>query len=176
VSSPRHAAAVPKTTVYVVGEGDEDTEGDPGEFVVTPRQIATLRKEAGRREARKILPKVFLSAADDGGEGLEEAAARFAESELVELRGVSRASKRQVFDTAYALAAALEERVGRPVVVVEVKGFTARLYCPWDEESRAGRLVLRHGYRPGQWTSKSKPVRDERGQIMKDENGVSIKE
>lgn len=164
-----------------VGEDAEDAEEEYEliEFVVTPEQIALLRKEANRREAARTLPKYYLPAPENGGEVSQETAdevlALFQAGELLDLRGVSKGAKKRVFNTAYAIADTLEDVYGKPVVVVEVKGFAARLYCPWDEEERVGRLRLRSSYKPGQWTNKAKPLRDARGQIVQDASGNNIK-
>jgi len=105
--------------------------------------------------------------------------------ELVEIRGVSGDDKKRVYYTAHALANTLEDAMEKSVVVVDFKGFAVKLYCPWDddddEEGEGGgrvgkRIQLRSNYRPGQWTRKVKPIRDDRGQIITDEDGNSIKE
>lgn len=171
------------------GEEEEEEEYEMVDFLVSPEGIATLRKEAVRRESRKKLCKFFLPpppAAEEEGTTSEETTIGeicdlFEGSELVEVRGVSRESKRGVFDAAHDLAASLEDAMEKPVVVLEVKGFAARLYCPWVDgqggnAGAAARIQLRTSYRPGQWTRKPKPIRDERGQIITDENGKSIKE
>mmetsp|Transcript_4600 Transcript_4600/g.7661 ORF Transcript_4600/g.7661 Transcript_4600/m.7661 type:complete len:80 (-) Transcript_4600:261-500(-) len=76
------------------------------------------------------------------------------------------------------MAGMLEDAFEKPVVVVDIKGFAAKLYCPWDSDDNGvgQRIQLRSSYKPGQWTRKAKPIRDIRGQIILDENGKSIKE
>lgn len=159
---------------------NDDEEYDLVEFFVSPEQITLLRKEASKRERRNKLTKFFLPAEESievSQETLDEISALFDTSELVEVRGVSTEKKKYVFDTATALAEVLEEEIGKPVVVVEVKGFAAKLYCPFDDDNEdPQRIILRSSYKPNQWTKKAKPVRDARGQIIKGEDGKSIKE
>eukprot|EP00581_Thalassiosira_minuscula_P014967 CAMPEP_0183729750 /NCGR_PEP_ID=MMETSP0737-20130205/31126_1 /TAXON_ID=385413 /ORGANISM="Thalassiosira miniscula, Strain CCMP1093" /LENGTH=224 /DNA_ID=CAMNT_0025962029 /DNA_START=139 /DNA_END=813 /DNA_ORIENTATION=+ len=158
-------------------EGQEEEEYELVEFFVSPEQITTLRKEATKRDSRKKLTKFFMPPPDDvSDETIDEICKLFDTSELIEVRGVSKDNKRRVFDTAHALAGKLEDTIEKPVVVVDIKGFAVKLYCPWDDEARSGRIQLRTGYKPGQWTRKAKPIRDNRGQIILDEHGKSVKE
>ena len=107
----------------------------------------------------------------------------FAKHEIIEIRGISKDDKKSVRYIANAIANTLEDAINRPVVVVDVKGHAVRYYCPWDDdddenekddmnnEGRVGkRIELRTKYRPGQWTRKAKPMRDNRGQIVTDVN------
>ena len=113
----------------------------------------------------------------------------FARHEIIEIRGISKDNKKLVHYIANAIANTLEDTMNKPVVVVDIKGHAVRYYCPWDEndddenekdnknDERVGkRIELRTKYRPGQWMRKAKPVRDNRGQIVTDVNGNSIKE
>mmetsp|Transcript_13465 Transcript_13465/g.29243 ORF Transcript_13465/g.29243 Transcript_13465/m.29243 type:complete len:218 (-) Transcript_13465:198-851(-) len=158
----------------------EEEEEEEMEFIfVSPEQISFLRKEANQREANKKLPKHFLPAEESkevSQETVDEISKLFESSELIEVRGVSRDQKKQVFDTGYGLAATLEDVFEKPVVVVDIKGFAVKLYCPWDDEEQVGRIQLRTNYRPGQWKRKAKAIRDNRGQVILDENGKTIKE
>lgn len=164
---------------------DGEDEYELVEFFVSPEQISMLRKEATKRDTRKKLAKFFLPPEESmevSQETIDGIASLFDTSELIEVRGVSKDKKKHVHDTAYGLAATLEDDIGRPVVVVEIKGFAAKLYCPWDDEEKRGSngeecIQLYSSYRPGQWTRKAKPVRDNRGQIIIDEEtGKSVKE
>ena len=165
-------------------EQDDDNDDDDGyelvEFFVSPEQITTLRKEAKKRQSKKKLPNFFLSPEESmevSLETIESISKLFDTNELIEVRGVSRDKKKHVFDTSYGLAETLENVIEKPVVVVEIKGFAVKLYCPFDnDEGGKQRIQLRTSYRPGQWTRKLKPVRDNRGQIIMDENGKSVKE
>jgi hypothetical protein len=120
----------------------------------------------------------------------------FAQHEIFELRGISKKNKKLVHYIAHAIANTIEDTIDKPVVVVDIKGHAVRYYCPWDEDEdeededeknnnnnneqqkhRVGkRIELRTKYRPGQWIRKAKPIRNNRGQIVTDENGNSIKE
>jgi hypothetical protein len=152
------------------------------DFFVSPVQIAFLRKEANKRESNKRLLKFSLppqETAEISPETIDEIFNLFDKSELIEVRGVSKDAKKKVFDSAHGLAATLEDALEMPVVVVDIKGFAVKLYCPWDDDEqggRGGRIQLRTNYRPGQWMRKAKPIRDNRGQIITDEDGMSVKE
>ncbi|KAL3808544.1 hypothetical protein ACHAXA_002711 [Cyclostephanos tholiformis] len=169
--------------LFLADEGEEQ-EDMTVDFFVSPVQIAFLRKEANKRESNKRLPKFNLppqETADVSPETLSEISNLFDKSELIEVRGMSKDSKRKVFDTAHGLAGTLEDAFEKPVVVVDIKGYAVKLYCPWDNDDehgvkRGGRIQLRSNYRPGQWTRKAKSIRDNRGQIITDEDGLSIKE
>ncbi|EJK73662.1 hypothetical protein THAOC_04706, partial [Thalassiosira oceanica] len=166
------------------GEEEYDEEYELVEFTVTPEQIAKLRKEAVKRDSRKKLPKFFLppeetAVSEDSPpspDTMGEILRLLENDELVEVRGVSKDSKKRAFDACHHLAGMVEDALEKPVVVVEQKGFAVRLYSPFDEEGREGRIELRSSYEPGKWRRKAKPVRDIRGQIVRGEDGKSIKE
>lgn len=160
-------------------EGSEDDQYELVDFIVTPEQISLLRKEATKREARKTLTKFFLpddESTEISTQTAAEISSLFETSELIEVRGVSKGKKPNVFETVHGLAAALEDEIEKPVVVVDIKGFAVKLFCPWEDSDRSGWIQLRTSYKPGQWTRKAKPIRDDRGQIITDESGKSIKE
>jgi hypothetical protein len=163
------------STLQLSDEVEEYEEGE--EFFVSPEQILFLRKEASKRESSRKLPKLILSP-EEATEVTDETVARimdlFDKSELIEVRGISRDVKKHVYETAHGLAGLLEEEMGKPVCVVDIKGFAAKMYSPWDED-RGYNIQLRTSYRPGQWTRKPKPIRDARGQIIKSEDGKSVK-
>lgn len=180
-SRPNDRLCIVRRSTEIAQEEEEEYEAV--EFVVTPEQISFLRKESVKRETRKKLTKFFLPQGESTEvtqETVEEISNLFAKSELIQVRGVSKDRKKQVFDTAHGLAATLEYAIEKPVVIVDIKGFAVTLYCPWAEEEEVGgsadRIQLRTSYRPGQWTRKAKPIRDNRGQIILDESGKSIKE
>jgi len=168
---------------------EQDGDGDYGEyelveFTVTPEQIAKLRKEAAKRDSRKKLPKFFLppeeSAVSESSppspDSMGGIIRLLEDDELIEVRGVSKDSKKRAFDACQTLAEMVEVALDKPVVVVEQKGFAVRLYSPFDEEEREGRIELRSSYEPGRWKRKAKAVRDARGQIVLGEDGRSVKE
>ena len=165
--------------------GDDDySEYELVEFTVTPEQIARLRKEAAKRDSRKKLPKFFLppeeSAVSESSppspDSMGGIIRLLEDDELIEVRGVSKDSKKRAFDACRALAEMVEVALDKPVVVVEQKGFAVRLYSPFDEEEREGRIELRSSYEPGWWKRKAKAVRDARGQIVLGEDCRSVKE
>ena len=161
-------------------EDIDDEEYEDVEFVVTAEQIMALRKEAAKRERRKDLPRFFLPLEDSAQcsqEKLEEIVKLFDTNELIQIKGVSKDKKKHVFDVAHTLAATLEEEMGKPVVVVDIKGFAVKLYSPWWEEDQDGtsKIQLYCSYRPNQWARKAKALRDERGQVIVGEDGKSIK-
>lgn len=168
---------------------EDDIDDEVIDFFVSPEQISFLRKEANKREARNKLPRFNLSASSQQedvenlpNETIDAISTLFEQSELIEVRGVSKNSKRKVYEMAQTLASTLENLYETPVIVVEIKGFAVKLYRPWSEDEddnetmREGRIQLRTNYKPGQWTRKAKPIRDFRGQIITDEFGNSVKE
>ena len=175
------------TMLALEEEQEEDEEEEVTEFFISPVQIAFLRKEATKRESNRKLLKFTLPAEENtmeiAPETIDEICDLFEEQELIEVRGVSRDAKKRVFYMAHALANTLEDAMEKPVVVVDIKGFAVKLYCPWDDDDEEGdegrvgkRIQLRSNYRPGQWTRKAKPIRDDRGQIITDGDGNSMKE
>ncbi|KAL3759965.1 hypothetical protein ACHAWU_000588 [Discostella pseudostelligera] len=168
---------------------EDDIDDEVIDFFVSPEQISFLRKEANKREARNKLPRFNLSTSSQQedmenlpNETIDAISNLFEQSELIEVRGVSKNSKRKVYEMAQTLASTLENVYETPVIVVEIKGFAVKLYRPWSEDEddnetmREGRIQLRTNYKPGQWTRKAKPIRDFRGQIITDEFGNSVKE
>jgi hypothetical protein len=176
---------IQSTVILQQSDGDdydeeEDYDDQQGEeFFVSPANIKVLRKEATKREVGRELPK-FVLPPDEQSEISEETLSGiinlFDEAEIIEVKNISKNAKRYVYATTNDLAALLEEEMGQPVVIVSIKGFTARLYSPWVEEDRRGRIVLRTSYRPNQWKKRPRPVRDNRGQVIRGEDGKSIKE
>ncbi|KAL7464901.1 hypothetical protein ACHAXS_005232 [Conticribra weissflogii] len=172
-----HQSEIPETDD---GETAAEDEYEEVEFFVTPEQITSLRKEAAKRERRKALPKFFVpieeSAGDCSEETMEGILELFGISELIEVRGVSKDEKKRVYEVAHELAATLEDEMGKPVVIVDIKGFAVKMYSPWfEDEGDSSRIQLYSSYRPNQWTRKPKPIRDERGQIVIGEDGKSVK-
>ena len=144
---------------------------DDDEYV-SPNQIKELRKEAAKRRARRELAHFKLPASETFGEFTEETLTAvcnlLAKNELVEVRGISRDKKREVFATTEELGLALSEQ-GNFVTVVEQKGFASTFYCPGDDEVVGKKIIRRTSFKEGQWTKKPKPKRDNKGQIIKGE-------
>ncbi|KAL7499732.1 hypothetical protein ACHAWT_007376 [Skeletonema menzelii] len=170
-----------KTALYQSEIQYEEDDDGLVEFFISQEQIGVLRKEANKRDRVKKLQKHFLPQEESMGlsqQSIDAISALFEKSELIEVRGVSKGQKKGLFDTATAMAEHLEEEIGKPVVVVDIKGFAVKMYCPWlDGENfdTSKRIKLFTSYKPGQWTRKPKPIRNEYGQIVLDENGKSIK-
>lgn len=170
-----------KTTLHQSEIQEEEDEGLI-EFFISQEQIGVLRKEANKRDRVKKLQKYFVPEEEImelSQQSMDEISALFQKSELIEVRGVSKGQKKGLFDTANAMAESLEEEIGKPVVVVDIKGFAVKMYCPWvdgeDGFDTSKRIKLFTSYKPGQWTRKPKPIRNEFGQIVLDEDGKSIK-
>ncbi|KAK1748213.1 hypothetical protein QTG54_000152 [Skeletonema marinoi] len=169
-----------KTTLYQ-SEIQEQEDDELVEFFISQEQIGVLRKEANKRDRVKKLQKHFLPQEESmelSQQSMDEISALFEKSELIEVRGVSKGRKKGLFDTANAMAESLEEEIGKPVVVVDIKGFAVKMYCPWldgEDFDTSKRIKLFTSYKPGQWTRKPKGIRNEYGQIVLDENGKSIK-
>lgn len=169
-----------KTTLHQ-SEIQEDEDEGLVEFFISQEQIGVLRKEANKRDRVNKLQKYFVPQEETmelSQQSMDEISALFEKSELIEVRGVSKGQKKGLFDTANAMAESLEEEIGKPVVIVDIKGFAVKMYCPWvdgEDFDTSKRIKLFTSYKPGQWTRKPKPIRNEFGQIVLDENGKSIK-
>lgn len=170
-----------KTTLYQSEIQEEEDDEGLVEFFISQEQIGVLRKEANKRDRVKKLQKYFVpqeEAMELSQQSMDEISTLFEKSELIEVRGVSKGQKKGLYDTANAMAESLEEEIGKPVVIVDIKGFAVKMYCPWvdgEDFDTSKRIKLFTSYKPGQWTRKPKPVRNEYGQIVLDENGKSIK-
>ena len=145
---------------------------DDDEYV-SPNQIKELRKEVAKRRARRKLTQFKLPQEESHGEFTEETLAAIcgllAKNELVEVRGMSRDRKREVFATTEELGMALSEQ-GKFVSLIETKGFAATFFCPGEDDEVVGKKIVRRtSYKENQWTKKPKPKRDNRGQIIKGE-------
>ena len=169
-----------ETDEFDEDEGDDD-EDDMEEFVITPSQVKTLRKEARQRRARKALRSyALLPEEGSSGSPLTEKTATaiselFEENELVEIRAVSKDDNKEVFNASELLATNLELACERIVVPIDIKGFKVVMYSPM-EEGTPGKIPMRSSFQEGKWSRKPKAIRDNRGQVTIDENGKSIKE
>jgi len=160
---------------------DEDENDEEGyEIVISTTQIKMLRKEIGKRSNTKRLPVVFVPNEQTDGEftmeTLEDMEKVFSDNELVQVRGLSKSNLKAVKQVVDILSIQMEDLLQRMVIPVQVKGFSAIFYSPFDDDSRPDRIQLRTSYQPNQWRPKPKPVRDERGQILKGPDGKSLKE
>ena len=140
---------------------EEDDEED-NKFFVSPVQIAFLRKEAMKRESNKRLFKYNLPSSsssvvvvddDDDNhdnnnnnntsvnnsmeitiETIDTICNIFNQYEIIEIRGISKGNKKLVHTIATSIANTLQDTLCKPVVVVDIKGYAVRYYCPWTEE------------------------------------------
>ena len=175
------APCTQETSATTLHQSEVQDDEELVEFFISQEQISVLRKEANKRERVKKLQKYFVPKEDSlelSQQSIDEISSLFEKCELIEVRGVSKDQKKGLYDTAHAMAECLEEEIGKPVVIVDIKGFAVKMYCPWvdgEDFDTSKRIKLFTSYRPGQWTRKPKPIRDARGQIITDENGKSVK-
>lgn len=134
---------------------------------ITPSQIKTLRKEASKRRSRKQLVQQTYAGEEEYSSFLSAVCEDLENSELCEVRGVSKNDKRLVYDTANQLAYDMSVELQREVTVVSVKGHTLTLFCASSDKSKR-KIVLRTSYQEGAWDKRDKAPRDHRGQIIKD--------
>lgn len=141
------------------------SSNDEDYMPLTPMQIKTLRKEITKRRARKQLPKEWLPESETIGPFAEDTLTTICKSleknELVEVRGISKDDKRDVFRTSEELAYYLSNCVEKDIERVDTKGHASVFYCPGKT------IKLRTSYRPNQWNKRAKPLRDNSGQIIK---------
>lgn len=145
---------------------DDDNDSVTQQDYLTPTQVKTLRKEANKRKTRKELKTLAFSDENAASQHIMAAIVHLLEdSELIEIRGISRNEKRHVRRNAERLALEIEmELMERPVFLLDTKGHAATYYSPG-----IGDFELRTGYREGQWSKKPRPKRDSRGKIIKGE-------
>ena len=159
----------PRPLSLVSRMADTDNDG-PEPVYLSDKHIATLRKEASKRLANKRMPVLFLMESEttgDFGESLSEICVALNDAELVQVRGISRDSRKQARAVADALAVALSVEMEMDVNLIECKGHTAVYYCPClpDDSPQKFKLFTSVG-KKNEWKKKPKPVRDNRGQII----------
>lgn len=139
----------------------------------TPSQRTVLKKEASKRQARKSLVTFSLSLEESEGpfstETLSEVWNLLAQNELVLVRGISKEHKKRIFDTAERLCAELETIQDEfPVTLLSMKGHTALIFSPALSTDHPSHVPLRTSVgQKNTWRARPKPVRDNRGQIIK---------
>lgn len=154
---------------------------DAEPLYLSDNHIATLRKESAKRIANKRMPVVFLPESETNGDFrpslLAQVCHALETAELVQVRGLSRDSKKQIRKVADMLTIALGMEMGKDVNLVMCKGHSAVYYAEADDddEQDGGRsstlkqpkIKLHTSVgKKNQWTKKPKPVRDNRGQII----------
>mmetsp|Transcript_15350 Transcript_15350/g.23339 ORF Transcript_15350/g.23339 Transcript_15350/m.23339 type:complete len:201 (-) Transcript_15350:1845-2447(-) len=132
---------------------------------LTPMQIKTLRKEVAKRRSRKQLPQEWLPELETIGPFSEETLTKILqtleEEELMEIRGISKGEKRDVFRVSEELAYYLASCCGKDVERIDTKGHSSVFYCPGES------IKLRTSYQPNQWSKRPRPLRNNSGQIIK---------
>lgn len=180
------AAFVPYTSHHISGRQRYSTTSSSrgvlykpsetdAEFVdfPTPSQRTVLKKEASKRQARKELASFALSMEESRGpfsaNTLQELWDLLSVNELVLLRAVSKEDKKSVFSTAARLCAELETiQTNFPVSLLSTKGHTALIFSPSLPLDHPLHVPLRTSVgQKNKWRARVKPLRDNRGQIMK---------
>ncbi len=167
-----------------------DAEKDSGYVdFPTASQRAEIKKEAKKRRARRQMPYYSFSDEETNGPWSDETMMaiwkQLTESEMMELKGICRKSLRDVFQTATWFCEELEELIAPassdsedderddelflPVALISTKGHTSLIYCPTLPVDHPDKLVLRTSVgQKNVWKARPKPLRDIRGQIIKD--------
>jgi len=155
----------------MVDEGDSEDEDD---MFLTPKQLTVLRKEAKKRKLPIFTLTPEESQGPFGEETLSDINQILKEHELMQVRGISSDSKNDVREVASLLAFNLEREAESFVDPIAVKGFTATLYSPFEDDNPK-KIKLFSSFRPNQWSYRERAIRDISGQIMKDEDGNIIR-
>mmetsp|Transcript_7903 Transcript_7903/g.16974 ORF Transcript_7903/g.16974 Transcript_7903/m.16974 type:complete len:236 (-) Transcript_7903:214-921(-) len=187
---------VPSQSTKISVVWDPQNPDSGSEFVEFPTasQKAEIKKEAKKKKARKQMPYFSFSDEETNGPWSDETITaifkQLAESEMMELRGICRESRRDVFQTAKWFCEDLEDIIcpssdsedeeegledqedggmHLPVALVSTKGHTALIYCPTLPVDHPNKLILRTSVgQKNLWRSRPKAPRDIRGQIIKE--------
>jgi hypothetical protein len=139
----------------------------------TPKQKIELRKIITKRAARKELPWFVMPEEENLGpfpSSLPEIRQLLDSEEIVEVRGISKDSKRQVYATFERLVAELGMEMNKDVTIISTKGFSAVIYSEMDNDHAnvEKKIMLRTSVgQKNTWTRRVKAPRDNRGQIIK---------
>jgi hypothetical protein len=168
------------------------------EFVEFPTagQKADIKKEAKKRKARRQM--TYFSLPDEetngpwSGETIRAIWEQLTKSEMMELKGICRESKRDVYQTALWFCEDLEELIAPssaseededgddeeedeeggtylPVRLIAVNGHTALIYCPTLPTDHPDKFNLRTSVgQKNVYTARPKAPRDIRGQIIRE--------
>jgi len=158
--------------VLVGGSEFVDDGDDDDDLALSPMQVKFLRKEAGKRKARRKLHRLSVPTDESSGPFTEETLSAISGlldvNELVEVRGISLTSKKKAFQVSEDLAATLSHVMEKDVFVIDRSGFKAIMYCQ-GEDDLPGKIKLRTSVgQKNVWKAKPKPPRDNRGQIIPD--------
>mmetsp|Transcript_11579 Transcript_11579/g.26850 ORF Transcript_11579/g.26850 Transcript_11579/m.26850 type:complete len:227 (+) Transcript_11579:124-804(+) len=181
-----------ETELRVLWDPREAEKGS--EFVEFPTasQRAEIKKEAKRRHARREMPYFSFSDEETDGPWSDETISaiwkQLTETEMMELKGICREDKRDVFQTAKWFCEELEELISPsssdedekgneedqagvylPVALISTKGHTALIYCPTLPTDHPDKLILRTSVgQKNVWKARPKPLRDNSGQIIRE--------
>ena len=155
----------------------------------TASQRVEIKKEAKSRKSRREMPYFSLSDEESDGPWSDETFQaiwkQLTETEIMEVKGICREDRRQVFQTAKLFCEELEdlispssgsddddddqeeEGMSLPVALISAKGHTALIYCPTLPLDHDGKLILRTSVgQKNVWKARPKKPRDNRGQII----------
>jgi hypothetical protein len=172
------------------GSDDDDVEKDDDLLdYLSPSQVKTLRKEAAKRQAAKVLPRIAYHN-DVGITPIMLICSTFASHELVTIssiynsrggdkdnnnnssnnnKGPRSSVKPAAEQLAFDLSRAMQNK--QPVLLVSIQGYSATYYSPFPEARVAKNRIALHSssYKPNQWSKRPKAPRDERGQIIQEQ-------
>ena len=152
----------------------------------TASQRAEIKKEAKSRKSRRQMPYFTFSDEESDGPWSDETVQaiwkQLTETEMMELKGICREDRRDVFQTAKLFCEELEdlispssgsdddeEGMSLPVALISAKGHSALIYCPTLPIDHSDKLILRTSVgQKNVWKARPKKLRDNRGQIIKE--------
>jgi hypothetical protein len=158
------AAVMAQQQSTILGPYEEEEEVD----FLTTMQTKQLRKEVEKRRAWKILNTISFEnypVEDNQSYNVDlihDLVRALAADGLVELRGISKNSRRHVYAIAEEIAADADEL--RCTFLLTVKGHAAVYFSP----TATAVPSLRTTRKENQWTKREKAARDNRGQIIID--------
>jgi hypothetical protein len=163
----------------------------------TSAQQIELKKEAKRRTARKQMPLFFFKEEEMNGpwspETFQDVWNLLTKNEMITLKGICRNDRKLVHQTARWFCEELEDLISGsqggdngqvdgsddsddddieyatlPVEVLSYTGHSALIYCPTLSHHHPDKFRLHTSVgQKNVWTARPKPLRDDRGQIIK---------
>jgi hypothetical protein len=162
VAHPR--SAVPSCTALSANPNTLVTPDYSDRQGITPNQIIALRKEASKRQARKLMVEHMYQ---EDSPSYTSLCQDLQEHEMIQVRGISREDKKHVAKMGEQLAHDLSVELQRVVTVVQIQGHAVTLYSPSSNVSNR-KILLRTSFKEGQLEYRQKAPRDHRGQIIKE--------
>lgn len=160
---PENRRIASKKTIYLAKRGIEmSARQRVHQQPLTPKQIKLLRKEAGRRRSRKTLFQVWIPEEVQQDEKLtlesiESMTIPFSNQELIEVRGVSKNTSKDVHQVLVDLAECFGEHLERPVYLVDWAGHAGIFFSSNDSVDGDEKIVLRSSYKDDVWKKRQKP-------------------